>query len=303
MHGPYRIYGLRVRSPWKLPAVDMAGEAGDKDHDVVVSEGTVPLRPAQLREDGTGLEVSGDAACYVHSTIGAFCVQAGSEMTVEPAPGAHEDMIRVGILGPALGLALLQRGGLVLHGSAVEVGGRAVAFLGAQGRGKSTMAAAMVDRGHPLLTDDLLALGDSTSEVAVMPGYPRVKLWPDAVRGLNRDPTDLPHLYPGIEKHVLDCSASFARRELPLGRVFILRGGPSLTIGDLPSGEAFMALSLAWFGARFGVTSSALFDRVVHLQRLGELVRTVQVKVLERPQELGDLAAVAHSVEADLSVT
>ncbi len=47
-------------------------------------------------------------------------------------------------------------GRLVLHASAVEVDGRAIAFAGQTGRGKSTLAASLHQAGCPLLCDDAL---------------------------------------------------------------------------------------------------------------------------------------------------
>src|SRR5579862_2093768 len=47
------------------------------------------------------------------------------------------------LLGPVLGLLLRLRGVVCLHASAVSLGGRAVAFAGPAGAGKSTTAAAL----------------------------------------------------------------------------------------------------------------------------------------------------------------
>lgn len=53
------------------------------------------------------------------------------------------------------------RGEIGLHGSAVARGGRAVAFVGGSGMGKSTLAAALTKRGAQLLSDDAVALAIS----------------------------------------------------------------------------------------------------------------------------------------------
>jgi len=63
--------------------------------------------------------------------------------------------VRLYLLGSAWGALCYQRDLLVLHASAVRVDGRAVAFCGRPGMGKSTLAAWLAESGHALVSDDL----------------------------------------------------------------------------------------------------------------------------------------------------
>ncbi len=49
--------------------------------------------------------------------------------------------------------------GPVLHGGCVEIDGRAVAFVGHSGTGKSTLTAALVRAGHGYIADEVTAIG------------------------------------------------------------------------------------------------------------------------------------------------
>jgi hypothetical protein len=71
---------------------------------------------------------------------------------------------------------------IALHGSAVEVDGRAWIFLGDSGVGKSTTAHALLGHGARHLGDDmtLVELGANETTVMVLPGCPVVRLWRDA---------------------------------------------------------------------------------------------------------------------------
>lgn len=60
--------------------------------------------------------------------------------------------------GTLLAFVLAMRGEPVLHGSAVQSGDQALAFVGASGMGKSTMATLQAADGAGLITDDLLRL-------------------------------------------------------------------------------------------------------------------------------------------------
>jgi len=46
-----------------------------------------------------------------------------------------------------------------------------VAFVGAEGAGKSTTAAAFALEGHGVLSDDVVALAENASEFVVLPAY------------------------------------------------------------------------------------------------------------------------------------
>ncbi len=60
--------------------------------------------------------------------------------------------------GTVLSYLLMLRAETVLHASAVDVGGRAVGFVGSSGMGKTTLATLMCRDGGLLVTDDVLRL-------------------------------------------------------------------------------------------------------------------------------------------------
>jgi hypothetical protein len=159
------------------------------------------------------------------------------------------------LLGPVLGFVLRLRGTTCLHASAVAMRDRAVAFLGPAGAGKSTTAAALAQRGHPVLSDDVCALRDEGDAIWVQPGYPHLRLWPDSVSSLFGSPGALPRLTPadGIsawwDKRFLDLDGHgypFQREPLPLAAIYILGehatgpGAPS--VEPVPAREGLMAL-------------------------------------------------------------
>ncbi|NIM27202.1 MAG: hypothetical protein GTO67_14755 [Gammaproteobacteria bacterium] len=104
----------------------------------------------------------------------------------------HEPMTledtAVYLLGPVLAFALRLRGVTCLHASAVVVDAGVVALVGPSGVGKSTTVAAFAERGFAVLCDDTLALEERESDVIAHPGYPRLRLWPEAVHLLHGEP-------------------------------------------------------------------------------------------------------------------
>ncbi len=88
------------------------------------------------------------------------------------------------ILGPVLGLLLRFRGITCLHASAVAIDGSVIAFVGAEGAGKSTTAAAFARAGYAAVSDDIVALVERDGDFFVSPSYPHLCLWPESVEML-----------------------------------------------------------------------------------------------------------------------
>jgi len=92
------------------------------------------------------------------------------------------------LVGRVLPWAAVLRGREILHASAVTIGGRAIAVVGASGVGKSSLAARLVLAGARLMTDDVLALSAGGSRVCAHPGPGLLALRPAEWQALS--PTD-----------------------------------------------------------------------------------------------------------------
>ncbi|HEX7055608.1 MAG TPA: aldolase [Bacilli bacterium] len=151
------------------------------------------------------------------------CVENGKRILVSPMENADWDLLRIYLLGSAMGAILLQRKMLPLHGSAVAIDGRAYAFVGESGAGKSTLAAAFLHRGLPLVSDDVIAVSfaaDKTPMVA--PSYPQQKLWQESIAGLNMEFRRYTPLYQRTTKFAVPVLERFAAAPIPLAGVFEL---------------------------------------------------------------------------------
>jgi hypothetical protein len=286
-------YGLRIDSVVPLPAAPVANNEGDVARVRWADLGSVArdLRgrdaPASVTQDETTLDLPG---------VGTFLVRRGREILVDPDPGAGDALLQLALLGPVLAALLQQRGTLVLHASAVEVAGAAVGFLGARGAGKSTMAAALLGRGYPVLADDILAVSLQSGLPQALPGFPQLKLWPDAVAALGGDPTLLPPICEGEDKRARAIGGIFRSGAVPLARLYVLSAGDVPAIEPLASGDAFLELVSHSYGITWlhGVSGPAQFAA------RAELVRRVPINRLRRPPGLDQLARVTRLVEEDL---
>ena len=205
--GHYRIHGLLVESdiPFNALAVDGEGrrwEANSKsdsangaipDYRIIEGEARdCPLSPppgrilGELREQGFGYwaaETRRDPPRWTLRYAGICDVTldcAAHEITVHPAPEADRGLIPVFLEGSVLAHAATAEGLLVLHASAVEVEGRALAIVGHPGAGKSTLAALLCAAGARLVADDALRVDATASGTVCFPGALGLRLRPAA---------------------------------------------------------------------------------------------------------------------------
>ena len=101
-----------------------------------------------------------DGSTYVRwDTVGEFLVAAdGRRITCRRVEESSFESFQVYMLGQALSFALVKQGFEPLHATVVVVDDQAVAFLGDNAFGKSSLAACFLEAGYRLLTDDLLIL-------------------------------------------------------------------------------------------------------------------------------------------------
>lgn len=163
---------------------------------------------------------------------------AGTELTCVPDPravgtdGENADAAwQRELLDTVLGCVALLRGYAGLHAAAVAVpDGSAVAIVGPSGAGKSTLLAALLARGLPFLTDDILAFRPDASPLVAYAGPPVISLGRPALATASAAVTPVADF--GGETW---CSLAAGPREAPLGAVVHLRRAPGLPLECRPT--------------------------------------------------------------------
>ena len=164
-----------------------------------------PVEPRRYRSAGFTLDsdfsfsrlladrTTDDEAAEIHFRIGelppsgqgltkrrknfGFTALEGRRVIVSVSTRDEPETVARAVLTGGLNAVAYQRGLLPLHASAIEVGQDCLAFCGESGVGKSTMAAALAQAGHPLLCDDLVVVhADHDGCPVVWPSIMRPKL-------------------------------------------------------------------------------------------------------------------------------
>jgi hypothetical protein len=211
---------------------------------------------------------------------------------LDPASGADLEMR---LLGPVLAYWLERAGIPVLHAAAVEMGGRAVGFLAGSRGGKSSLAAALVEAGRPLVTDDLLPVEQRPGDLYALPGYPQMRLWPEAARRFaGAEADELPRVHPQLDKRRLPV-ARFHGEPLPLGRLYLpeRRPGTEIAIRPVSPRDALIELLARSFIPQLAASGGREGERFDRMARLAE---RVPVYRLIYPEGLDRLADVVRAV-------
>ena len=295
----YRAYGLHVHSELLLPAM-VSAEAAEPD--VVIQFGHVDCSGLQVQDNGQRERVSAHEAAYAWEDVGAFLVRNGKEIIIDPDRNVEEQLLRLPVLGILLAAILYQRGMLVLHASAVAIHGEVAVFMAAKGWGKSTLAAMLYGRGHDLIADDLVAIDLSHPDVPmVIPGFPQLKLFPEAARfALGDQPDAWPQLAIGYEKLARRGIDRFAQVPLPLKGIYQLAKGAAPALKPLGPQEALVKLIANTYFARISHQLPQDHKRKLHFHQWMSLIKQIPVYGLERPQALASVTELAQLVEASL---
>jgi hypothetical protein len=221
------------------------------------------------------------------------------------------------LLGPVFGLLLRLRGITCLHASAVAFGDWSVVFVGSEGAGKSTTAAALARRGHPVLSDDIVALsmrprvpsgpgksGEIAPELSahVLPAYPHLCLWPDSAQMVLAASESLPRMAREWDKRRLvlgTLGTQFESRVLPLAVIYLFADraedlGP--TIAPAPAKTSLLSLVANTY-------ANNLLDRAARAQEfaiLDGLVAAIPIRILTPHQNPERLEQLCSLVEQDV---
>ncbi|MET3208018.1 UNVERIFIED_CONTAM: energy-coupling factor transporter ATP-binding protein EcfA2 [Paenibacillus sp. PvR008] len=218
----YTAFGLKLASELYLPELIPAAPGAVED--VIIRQADLTAWSDQLEQ--ANFVMQGERFMFHIPDTAIYAVREGREIEVCSYSGADPDTVRLFVLGTCMGVLLMQRRILPIHGSAVVIGGRAYAFVGESGAGKSTLAAAFTQAGYRMVSDDVIAVQATASETIVYPAYPQQKLGLESMLQLEvlqeNKHGHLRKLTGELNKYAVPTVDSFHNEPLPLGGVFEL---------------------------------------------------------------------------------
>lgn len=219
----YHIFGLYIASSIPLPAPSVDRPSARFVPDVVIEYGDTPEQLASPQSKGVQYQAAPGEFLLKVDSVARYYVREGRRIIITPEPGVAREKILIFLMGSAFGALLHQRNVLVLHAGAIAVKKSSVLFLGPSGVGKSTLAAGFHQRGYPFLADDVCAVSLTKGKPAVIPGFPRLKLWEDVLQKLGKDKSQLKSVVwtRNLEKYFMPVENRY-EKPVPLKAVFDL---------------------------------------------------------------------------------
>src|SRR5690625_3352100 len=180
----YTAFGFNISSEIFLPELKTV-RFEDHEQDLVIKkEELTDLWSGYVKTES--YYYIKESFCMVRvPDVGIYKIENGNSISVSPFEGSDDGQIRLYILGTCMGVILMQRKILPIHGSCIAIKGKAYAIVGDSGAGKSTLASTFINQGFQLLTDDVIAVKLSEDNIPIVtPSYPYEKSWSESIEQL-----------------------------------------------------------------------------------------------------------------------
>lgn len=241
-------------------------------------------------------------AFVLRTTSGiGFHYRRGEGLIVEAPAGSDPRDVALWLAGSVHAAIAALNGLYPLHASAIVYEGRVHSFTGAAGAGKSTLVAALAQRGFTQFADDTLLL-DLTNEgpPLCLPGHKRLKLWPDAlalagVQGRGEVAADYP-------KQFVDPPGRAATDPLPLAELVFLERGEAIRVEALAGGERIARLQDDHYTAQLWL-AAARPDRAARFAGLARLAARIAMRRFVRPFDPARFEAATACIAAHVRET
>lgn len=210
------------------------------------------------------------------------------------------------LLDQVLPLVLNYKGKEALHGAAVVTPYGVCAFVGVTGTGKSTLAASFCSAGYSVITDDCVVLDTRQDNIVVIPAYPSLRLWDDAIAalfGTTGSCTPVAHYTPK-QRFTAALATSHTASAVPLAGIYVLGAGDSAqtiscTVAEIsPMIERDALMTLLSLAFKLDILDQHRLTQ--ELDFLRHLVTQIPVRRLTAPDSLATLPDVRTAILQDL---
>lgn len=175
----YQLGGLKIASELKLHQLEQTicgGSSQKTDVNIVIVDHP-PATTQSMQSINNWMCGDKDAIHFVIEGLAQFLIIAGKQIQIYVEPNAELSEVELFLTGTAMGVVYHQRAIHPMHAACMARGNKAIALSGDTGEGKTTLAYAMMKRGHALITDDIAPIAVQEKDFYVYNEKPVLKMW------------------------------------------------------------------------------------------------------------------------------
>lgn len=279
----YRAFGLNIDSALEFP--ELYPGSGSPDVQINIATPETVLYPCEHRNSYA--EATPEHFFLKIDKISHYLVTGGSTITLLPLTTANPFDVRLYVLGTCFGVLLLQRNILPLHGCAVATPRGGIIICGDSGIGKSTLAAALGQKGYGIISDDVCAIVQKHNRCILYPSYPQIKLSPDSISHLNLNCDELTQDVE-TKKFYYPIHEKYHPRFIELHSIIVLKTSRSSTIEhkELHGVEKYTILAHNTYRSQY---IRGLNKQEQHFNNCSIVCQQVAVHQLQRPSNISTL--------------
>jgi hypothetical protein len=308
----YRGYGLNLVSELELPEFLPTPAVDDPDIRIRLDAVFEAAQAGNTKVDNDNAEgefiAAGQGGHLLRIPgVAVYQVTGGREIRIAVEPGADPGLVRLFTIGSAMGMALHQRGVMVLHGATIARGGVggsvARIIVGDSGAGKSTLAARLGRAGCVVLGDDTMALWSAPAGRAgkwLWQGSRVFKLWEDSIEAMGMGTDGLARLGSRADKYYVPNPGAgvglgpTTDASVELAEILVLEEGDGPPrVEPLDGIHALQAVAVNTYRPEY---VGLLGREAEHFRQCGELSRDITVSRLIRPWGLSSIEATIELV-------
>lgn len=221
----YRVYGLNIESTIQVPELEMIDS--NSNIDVRMSYGQVNQEIKDLIEEGKCSKYSKQSMWFNIKDVAIYHIYNGDTIVIQPYEGASIKQIKLYILGSVMGMILLQKNIVAIHGGGIVMNGKGCVFTGPKGSGKSTITTALRKKGYKFISDDVCSI--DSNKLTINHGFGYQKLCEDTMDKFGYDVEQF-EIFRGDlnkNKYIVPAFNEFIKEDIKLDSIF------ELSVGDV----------------------------------------------------------------------
>ena len=206
----YRVYGLNLESEIYIPEFTVIKNPSKKNIDATIKYKNVSKEIKEAIKNGKKSSFTYNDMWFNVDDVAIYSVYGGDKVEIELYENSDPYIVNMYILGTVLGLVLLQRNMIAIHGGAVLINDKGCVFTGDKGAGKSTLTTALRQKGYGFVADDVASI-NLDEEAKIHPGFGYQKLCEDTMEKLGYNTIDfipfnagehIKYIVPALDKFI-----------------------------------------------------------------------------------------------------